>query len=465
MSLNSRIEQASKIVSEKLGLFFPENRYQDLSSGIISASDELGFSNDGETFLTLLLEQKLSTKQLDILAEKLTIGETYFFREPQILDVFREMIIPSLIHERENTTRSIRIWSAGCCSGEEPFTLAMILCEILPNIDTWDISILATDINRRFLDKASKGKYTQWSFRDTPENIKKKYFTSSGTQFEISQKIRRMVTFAPLNLVEDAFPADRNNTTSMDVIFCRNVLMYFTPEIAKKVGEKFYQSLSENGWFITSQVELSDDLFHLLNKVNYRNSFLYRKTKKAVGNHRRSRQSEIIKPTKATTTKRHKLKTGKAEFVHRRKAELPADSHQTSNNQITKLLGNTRDYANKGDYENAFKWAEQLIEADPSNPEGYYYKGMILFETGKLEMAGQQFKKALYLNPEHLLSHFQMAAFCLRTGNEKQARKHKQNVTNLLQKIPDDTLIPGTDGMTAANLKSLLQPLNMQQHD
>ena len=100
MNNHSHIAQASKVVSEKLGLYFPENRYQDLSAGLHEASKELGFEEDGTTFISLLIEQKLSNKQLDILAEKLTIGETYFFREKQILTAFREMIIPSLVKKK-----------------------------------------------------------------------------------------------------------------------------------------------------------------------------------------------------------------------------------------------------------------------------------------------------------------------------------------------------------------------------
>jgi len=461
----SRIAQVSKVVSEKLGLHFPENRHKDLTSGLLSAATDLGFEEDGKKFISLLLENKLTAKQLDILAEKLTIGETYFFREKKILEAFRDMIIPAIVREREHTTRSIRLWSAGCCSGEEPYTLAMILSETIPNIASWDITILATDINRRFLNKATKGRYTPWSFRETSVETKKRYFTAVGKEYEIAPEIRNMVSFKPLNLVDDPFPSEQNNTNSMDVIFCRNVLMYFTPETARTIGEKFYHSLIDQGWFITSQVELSDEIFHLLGKVNYKNSFLYCKTEKPADLQKNSRFTENKVSTKRSKLARNHQAKNQAKGVNNKKTDPVEHSPLSTSDQSTNLLEITRSFANQGDFKHAFQWSEKLIEADRSNPEGYYYQGMILFEQGELDKAEQQLKRALYLDPDHLLAHFQMATLCLRTGKEKQARKHKQNVTDLLDQFHDEALIPDANGMTAANLRSLMQPINTSEHD
>ncbi len=460
MTNHSRIAQVSKIVSEKLGLHFPENRFNDLSSGISLAARELGFDEDGIDFTSLLVEQKLSPKQLDILAEKLTIGETYFFREKQTLSAFKEIIIPSLVKEREHGSRSIRIWSAGCCSGEEPFTLAMILSDTIPDISSWDITILATDINRRFLTKATKGRYTPWSFRETPIEIKNRYFTPAGREFEISEEIRNKVAFQPLNLVEDSFPAERNNTQSMDVIFCRNVLMYFSTETAMAVSQKFYHALTKGGWFITSQVELSDEIFHLFSKVNYKNSFLYQKSDKP---------TEHAKKTSINENKSAKLSSALAKKLPltRQKQTAPTVirtplSQLTikTDKQESSPLEIARRFANQGNLSLALQWVEKFIATNPSNPEAYYLSGMIHYERGELQEAEQQLKKALYLDPDHLLSHFQMAGICNNHGKEKQARKHIQNVGYLLQQFKDEDLLPGTEGMTAGQLRSLLKPIN-----
>lgn len=458
MNIESHIAAISRVVSDKLGLHFPENRSRDLISGLQSAARELGFETDENTFISLLTGHKLSKKQLDIIAEQLTIGETYFFREKQTLSAFRDMIIPTLVKEREHTTRSIRIWSAGCCSGEEPYTLAIIVSEIIPNIKSWNITILATDINRRFLAKATQGRYTPWSFRETPPETRQKYFTSTGKEFEISQDIRDMVVFQPLNLVEDPFPSARNNTNDMDVIFCRNVLMYFAPETIRAVGEKFYRCLNDQGWFIPSQVELSDELFHLFAKVNFKNSFLYLKTAKPADS-RPKPHVGVSKRSPAVGIRLQKTETTDWKLtVHARKpagvtkAPLPVPKDNP--------LELTRNYANQGDLANALLWSEKLVTADPGNPEGYYLQGMILFEQGNLDRAEMQLKRALYLDPNHLLAHFQMVTVCLGAGKEKQARKHKENVMDLLQRFGDEDLIPGAEGLTVAHLRGLLQPIN-----
>lgn len=465
MNDRSRIELVRKVVSEKLGLHFPESKFPELSSGLQMAAKELGFKREMEAFISLVIDQKLSGEQLDILAEKLTIGETYFYREKKILSAFREIIIPSLVKERETTTRSIRIWSAGCCSGEEPYTLAMILSEIIPNISSWNIMILATDINRRFLTKATTGIFTPWSFRETPVETQNRYFTPVGRNFEISPLIRTMVRFQPLNLVEDPFPSGSNNTHSMDVIFCRNVLMYFSPETAKALGEKFYHSLTDRGWFITSQVELSDVLFHLLTKVNYQNSFLYRKIQQPVIDQKKTKPSGKKRSIQRTVSIRSHPSDLLGKAV-RKSALFPIIQPVTSTDeQKSEPLTKAREFANRGDFNHAFQELDKLSATMPSNPEAFYLLGMILFEQGDLLAAEQNLKKALYLDPDHLLAHFQMATLCLRAGKKKQAGKHRQNVADLLQKFGEEDLLPGSEGMTAGNLRNLITSISSSVYD
>jgi len=465
MSDPSRMALASRVVAKRLGLHYPENKYSDLSSGINNAAVELGFGEKKEEFISRVIDQTLSGKEFDVLAEQLTIGETYFFRDRKILDAFREMIIPAIVKERENTTRTIRIWSAGCCSGEEPYTLAIILTESLPDITSWNILILATDINRRFLQKARNGIYTPWSFRETPAEIQHKYFTHSGKQFEISPGIRNMVKFMPLNLVSDPFPTETTDTRSMDVIFCRNVLMYFSSETARNVGAKFYHSLADNGWYITSQVELSDELIPMLTKVSYQNSFLYRKIHKQPGPGKKeqvivSRRpvSQALAPQAKGSAKEHQLN----------KKRHPAPE-KTSSDKAPEpepgLLSLARDLANRGEFSHAAKQLEQLIVADRVNPEAFYLLGTVLFEQGEMDEAEKNLKKALYLDPHHLMAHFQMLTLCLRAGKKKQAQIHRRNIDKMLEEYQDEQAIPESEGMTAGNLKNQLAYLNNSIYD
>jgi chemotaxis protein methyltransferase CheR len=145
--------------------------------------------------------------------------------------------------------------------GEAPYSIAILLSRFLDPAE-WNVTILGTDINTRFLRKASEGVYSSWPFRDTPRWVKAGYFrrTPQG-RLQVLPRIRRMVTFSRLNLAEDVYPALDTGTNGMDLIICRNVLMYFAADAARAVADRFHRSLVEGGWLIVSPTEASHALF------------------------------------------------------------------------------------------------------------------------------------------------------------------------------------------------------------
>jgi chemotaxis protein methyltransferase CheR len=149
---------------------------------------------------------------------------------------------------------------------------------MIPDLKDWNITILATDINTAALRKADEGIYSDWSFRDTPPLFKDKYFERvNSNRYLLQPDIRKMVTFSYLNLSEDVYPALQNNTNAMDVIFCRNVLMYFAPEHVKQAAERFYRSLVDGGWLIVSPVETSQIHYAQFATVRIQDSTFYKK--------------------------------------------------------------------------------------------------------------------------------------------------------------------------------------------
>jgi chemotaxis protein methyltransferase CheR len=179
---------------------------------------------------------------------------------------------------RGEHARRLRVWSAGCATGEEPYSIAISINKVVPAVQDWHVTLLATDINPRFQQTALEGLYREWSFRDTPPWIKAQYFSRQpGGRLAILPAIQRMVTFAYLNLVDDVYPSLLTNTTAMDVIFCRNVLMYLAPEQAKKVVHRLHHALADGGWLIVSPSETSQALFASFQTVNLPGAILYRK--------------------------------------------------------------------------------------------------------------------------------------------------------------------------------------------
>src|SRR6266568_5366619 len=241
------LSQLSECVTSQLGLHFPRARWRDLEIGIRSSSRDFG-TPDAESCARWLLSAPLTKNQIEILASELTVGETYFFREPRSFAILGERILPELLRVRQGAERRLRIWSAGCCTGEEPYSIAISLDRTLPDPSRWHVVILATDINPRFLQKAAEGIFSDWSFRDAPPWLKETYFKQAGPdRFEILPRIKQMVTFAYLNLAEDVYPSLSNGTNAMDLIFCRNVLMYFSPERAARVVYGLRRALIDSG--------------------------------------------------------------------------------------------------------------------------------------------------------------------------------------------------------------------------
>jgi chemotaxis protein methyltransferase CheR len=270
------LSSLSDFLATQMGLHFPSNRWVDLERGILAAAKEFGF-NEPEACVEWLLSSPLTKRQIETLASRLTVGETYFFREKQSFRALEGHVLPELIRSRA-TDRRLRIWSAGCATGEEPFSLAILLARMIPDLASWNISILGTDINPRTLQKASVGAYTMWSFRDCPTAIRENYFKRIDEgHLVIRPEIRKMVTFSYLNLVEDIYPSLLNETNSLDMIFCRNVLMYFALEQAKRVIQRFHRCLLDGSWLVVSATETSHVLFSQFSAVNFPGAILYKK--------------------------------------------------------------------------------------------------------------------------------------------------------------------------------------------
>jgi chemotaxis protein methyltransferase CheR len=271
------LAQLSDLIAARLGLHFPRARWSDLERGIRTAARELDFP-DVAACIQWLASSPLTQHQVAILASHLTIGETYFFREPHVFAMLEEVILPALMRARRERARRLRVWSAGCATGEEPYSIAISISKVISEARDWHVTLLATDINPRFQQVASEGAYREWSFRDTAPWIKARYFSRQpGGRLVIRSAIRKMVTFTYLNLADDVYPSLLTNTTAMDVIFCRNVLMYLAPEQAKKVVHKLYRALADGGWLIVGPCETSQALFASFQTVNIPGAILYRK--------------------------------------------------------------------------------------------------------------------------------------------------------------------------------------------
>ncbi len=190
--------------------------------------------------------------ELAVAIDLLTTNETYFFREDFQLRTLTEEILPEILQRKQdNCERSLRIWSAGCSSGEEPYTIAMLLLQE-PELRRWDIEIIGTDISQQVLATAREGVYRQNSFRNTDEFYIDRYFSPYGDKLRISDTVKRLVSISHLNLLDSKRISLLGR---MDIIFCRNVIIYFDLEAKKKVISTLHSQLAEGGFLLLGHSE------------------------------------------------------------------------------------------------------------------------------------------------------------------------------------------------------------------
>ena len=267
-------------VQDRIGLDVTEDRRPMLARALSEEMETSGLASLEELHRLLQISSNTSLVW-DRLVSALTIGETYFFRNTGHFDALAKKILPDLLMDREHSSRRIRIWSAGCATGEEPYSIAIMLNELIPNPASWNISILATDINRDKLRRAREGVYSAWSFRGVERRVQETYFQlNDQKQFTISEKIKRMVTFEYLNLVGDPFPSLANNTNAMDIILCRNVTIYFTPAVTRQVLANFHACLTDGGWLIPGASEPNMVSYEEFEPRNFPRAVIYQRPAK-----------------------------------------------------------------------------------------------------------------------------------------------------------------------------------------
>jgi chemotaxis protein methyltransferase CheR len=485
------LDEIADLVAERIGLHFPPERLADLERGLSAAAADFDFDNV-ESCLRWLSSSPLTKNQIEVLASHLTVGETYFFREKKSLEIVEQSILPNLIKSRGNDRR-LRIWSAGCCTGEEPYTIAIMLAAIIPDLERWNITLLATDINPRFLSKASAGVYSDWSFRDTPEGIRGQYFhKAKGGNFEIISRVKNLATFAYLNLAEDAFPSLTNNTNAMDIIFCRNVLMYLAPRHVRTIARNFYRCLTESGWLVVSPSDTSQELSSQFAMVHGSGAILYRKSTAcrepdrvlpsrepdespvswlasvspraepekpayvppaeleppgAAGEQAGSPSADAV-PDGALTLYEQGRYAAAADRLAAQLRKAPQDE------QAMTLLA--RVHANQGNLAEALAWCDQAIARQKMNPGIHYLRATILQERGALDEAVRSLERILYLDPNFALAHFTLGMIALQLGRLEASDKHFENTRALLATHPPEEVLPDSGGITAGRLTEVI---------
>lgn len=373
---------------------------------------ELGYSKLS-SFTKSLKNLEITSKVLQAFAREFSVGETYFFRDLKFFEIFKNIIIPQLT---QNNRHSLSIWSVGCSSGEELYSVAMTLREMIPDIDRWKLYLLGTDVNPELIDKAKNGVFTYFSFRQTPE-LYKKYFKEDNGTFEISQEIKKMVHFRYHNLMDEPYSCLPPNGDRFDLILLKNVLIYFDIQKARTSLDSLFSLLKEGGYLATTPAEYSKEIFNFPHALYFNDGYLMQK---------------LLSPTDEI------------------------DILQDESEIIETVI-------------------ENLVESEPkANPKQleqqenevtYYHNALEKLKNNDLEGAKLFLRRALYLNKDLIMAHVVLANILKKEQKVQSAIKHLKNAKIALSKMHPEEMVELSDEIIASDLLGMIDAIKEESFE
>ena len=264
-----------ELLIETSGLFFEESRNQSLQFALWQRLQDRGYDSYREYYNLLKFhpEGRLEIREL---LDLITIGETYFFRNKAQFDVLMKFVLPEIMRRKmDSGDKWLRVWSAGCSGGDETYSVAMAMTEVIPFHEDWRMSILGTDINRNVLASAKKAIYSEKHISHLPKEYVAKYFKVCDTSYALNANMRELARFEYHNLAKDPFIHERMQNT--DIILCRNVMIYFDSQTTLRVIENFYNCLAQDGYLFLGHAETLWQITNKFERVEFPQTFIYKK--------------------------------------------------------------------------------------------------------------------------------------------------------------------------------------------
>jgi len=414
------------------GLAFYADRDQLLVNLIGERLSALGLP-DCTAYAALLANGTAGSAEMDVLVALLTNGETSFFRDPEHYIAIRDIIVPDIL-QRNQASKQIRIWSAGCASGAEPYSLAILLeRELGARTADWKIAIHATDLSRSHLERAEAGKFRQWALRSTSAATKRECFSQEAGTWTIHPSYQRWISFHQMNLAASEWSTPWPAHTRFDLILCRNVMIYFAPGVNRRLVGQFNHSLEPGGWLVVGAAECNLDTYRAFCTVDAAGARLYQKPKT-------SSDPLVAQPEKPPTPPALSPRTPIAN-------QKPAD--------VAGLLA----LADCGDWGTAAEYAEQLLLHDRLNPAIHFYRALILENLGSVPEAERSLRQAIYLDRGFALAHYHLGLALKRARKIHAAERSFRNVLQLLDGVANDAIVIAGPGVTTARLRELAQSM------
>lgn len=479
------LERFRAAIIERIGLTFDDARLGFLNDVLQRRLHCLGQSS--ETYL-LGLERHPAETEFNALARELTVGETYFFRNIEQFNAFTEVVLPARMNAQRATSR-LRLLSAGCSSGEEPYSIAIAVREAVAE-PLWNIEIRAVDINSASIQKARQARYSPWVLREAPIDIQKKWFRPEGRDFLLDRSIADSVEFRQANLADDT--PDLWQAGTYDVIFCRNVLMYFSPAQMRAVIDRIARSLAPGGFLFLGHAETLrgvSDQFHL----HHSHNTFYHSVRGADEAGKRTcvqiaptpiaaegqpvvlsdawyhtiaasteKVATLVPDSSVDTAEQPLLAWDLAPVFDLIRQERFAEAldHVRSRPTIANkdpdvLLIEATLLAHGGQLAAAEDACQRLLLVDEFNAGAHYVLALCREYTGQIERAIEHDRVASYLDPEFAMPRLHLGLLAGRSGDRARARRELGHALDLLKREDSSRLLMFGGGFNREALMAL----------
>lgn len=457
-------QQVFAYIQAQTGLRVHSGRFDEIAYVVNDVIASLRMSGVDDLLLALRTTTFIESLW-QIFIQAITVGETYFFRDQGQIEALRSHILPEIIAEHQRVgSRQLRLWSAGCASGEEPYTLLMLLQELLPDISQWEITVLGTDINLYFLERARRGLYRPSSFRsETPDYVQKRWFRQTSEGFLLDQAIRDQATFLPYNL---ANPLTDSAVLNMDLIVCRNVTIYFEQPTVSAIVSRFYQALNEGGRLVVGHSELSTTLYHEFATRTHERTVYYQKT--ALPQPQRSTMPAAPRPVSRpaagypfprTPVPSAAAKTAQPAALTRtaRPVSKPVTGARPSTDHGLEIAwARAKEAADRERWEEALAFLTQVENTYRFRPEFHYLHGLVHLAAENTDKAIWAWRQALYCDPMFALAHYSLGDLYEQRGESKAAVRHWRQAMSAIAHLDPQHRLLFSEDLTVEMLKGLL---------
>jgi chemotaxis protein methyltransferase CheR len=445
------------------GIYLEESKLDSLRISLLARATRLDCPG-WDAYFEVLARDEAEFRELMSL---ITINETSFFRFPGQFDALRTVVLPQLASERAGDSRALRVWSAGCSTGEEPYSIAMTIADSGLEAMGWHGEVMGTDVSTKALGIAKAGVYSARAVSGLSDEIIRRHFVRVEDSYRVASHPRSMIDFGYQNLVKEPYPLALMG--NWDVIFCRNVTIYFKLESTRRVVHNFFNSLNEGGYLFVGHSETLTSITDRFEPVEIGGVFLYRKpverrhhvvtqavperaSARAAAPRRAEQASEEIPPQrKASTSKRPAaqvspaaaedlLAEARTHIAQGRPAQALAiveSALQANTDDTDAYLLAAHIHADAGDYVRALAECERSLAVNPLLPGARYLLGVIHQREGDIVHAVSELKRTVYIDPDFVLAHMNLGSIYRAEGRYSDAVRAYENALRALNKNPE----------------------------